>query len=629
MRRAAAVLALCAALAACDDAVAPGTPVASVAVAPQAVLVHPGATATLTARAIDEDGGEIAGSPITWESRDPTIANVDAGGRVDAVGLGRTTVRATIAGRSDSAAVLVFPVVEALAVTPARVALRVGETARLAALLRAASGDTTTWETVSWTSADTAIATVDGGGLVRAVRLGTTTVTGWIDGSAGVSAIAVVPPVDSIVMAPAAPTLVLDAQLRLVATFLDADGDTLPERSAVWTSSDTLVAAVSGVGIVHARGLGTATITASAEGRAGQTTVTVRHVRFTRVVPGELGHTCAIATDSLGLCWGLNSSGTVGSGDPSTEDMFWPRLVAGDLRFVAVSGGEAFSCAITTSGIAYCWGYGPRYRLGNGSQVNQRVPVPVGGTATFGAVIASGHSHTCALTPAGAAYCWGDNIAGDLGTGAGGPGTIPQAVTGGLTFRDIRAGEYFTCGLTADSLAYCWGDGRALGQGDTTDRNVPVPVAGGLTFAALSAGGYHACGVTAAGAAYCWGVNSAGALGDSSTTDRLTPVPVVGGHAWRIVEAAGNHGSDYTCGLTTDGTPLCWGLGAYGVSTGAVVPTPVPGAPAFATLATGGHHACGITPDGIAYCWGANFRGALGDGTTTMSAVPVRVTGQP
>ncbi|HEX8210842.1 MAG TPA: Ig-like domain-containing protein [Longimicrobium sp.] len=46
-----------------------------------------------------------------------------------------------------------------------------------------------------------------------------------------------------------------------------------------------------------------------------------------------------------------------------------------------------------------------------------------------------------------------------------------------------------------------------------------------------------------------------------------------------------------------------------------------------ATLTTGTSHACGLTPSGAAYCWGANYRGQLGDGTTTDRGSPVAVAG--
>jgi len=55
---------------------------------------------------------------------------------------------------------------------------------------------------------------------------------------------------------------------------------------------------------------------------------------------------------------------------------------------------------------------------------------------------------------------------------------------------------------------------------------VPVAVTGGLMFSMLSAGDTHACGITTGGVAYCWGLNDMGQLGDGTTADRLVPTLV-------------------------------------------------------------------------------------------------------
>ena len=96
-------------------------------------------------------------------------------------------------------------------------------------------------------------------------------------------------------------------------------------------------------------------------------------------------------------------------------------------------------------------------------------------------------------------------------------------------FSALSAGGSHTCGLTAGEAAYCWGDNLwgQLGSATTTRTNTtPVPVSGGLMFSALSAGSLHTCGPTAGGAAYCWGLNGDGQLGNNLTP---TPVAVLGG----------------------------------------------------------------------------------------------------
>src|SRR5437870_9365167 len=97
-----------------------------------------------------------------------------------------------------------------------------------------------------------------------------------------------------------------------------------------------------------------------------------------------------------------------------------PVPVAPGVSFAAVTGGAAHTCGLTTglSAAAYCWGGNGSGQLGDGTKTNQLTPVLVQAPAgvSFAAVTA-GAAHTCGVTAAGAAYCWGDNGFGQLGDG--------------------------------------------------------------------------------------------------------------------------------------------------------------------------------------------------------------------
>ena len=147
------------------------------------------------------------------------------------------------------------------------------------------------------------------------------------------------------------------------------------------------------------------------------------------------------------------------------------------------------------------------------------------------ASIQAGTSHTCALTPAGAALCWGGNESGQLGIGSTTTALVPQFVSGSLLFAGVSPGGLsHTCAVTTTGDGYCWGlnDDGQLGTGTLVAHAVPVPVTGGLTFTAVTTGFFHSCGLTDEGRVYCWGRNFNGQLGDGTNSD--SAVPVEAGH---------------------------------------------------------------------------------------------------
>ncbi len=128
------------------------------------------------------------------------------------------------------------------------------------------------------------------------------------------------------------------------------------------------------------------------------------------------------------------------------------------------------------------------------------------------ATLASGGFHSCAIDTTGKAWCWGFDFAGQVGDGNDGQASeySPVAVDGGHTFKHLTAGSSHTCGIAMAGKAWCWGFDFFGGLGDGDDGQgaefSPVAVAGGLTFSHLRAGALHTCGIDTAGAAWCWGL---------------------------------------------------------------------------------------------------------------------------
>ncbi|MFL5493489.1 MAG: RCC1 domain-containing protein [Gemmatimonadales bacterium] len=260
--------------------------------------------------------------------------------------------------------------------------------------------------------------------------------------------------------------------------------------------------------------------------------VLVRSLRVRQVSAGD-SHTCAVTTDQRAYCWGLLTDDMpVALGNGSTVGSATPVRVSGSLVFRQVSVGTGHSCGVTTSDEAFCWGDNQYGQIGDGeaSASNRLTPSRVAGTRRFRQVDA-GVFHTCAVTLAYRAFCWGDNRAGQLGDGTTTPRAVPRAVSGGIAFERVTAGRQFSCGETTENRTYCWGSNVSgqLGDGSGTSGSAtPVLVAGGHFFDQVSAGYFHACAKTGAGRAFCWGNNGNGGLGDGTTTDRSTPRAVTG-----------------------------------------------------------------------------------------------------
>ncbi len=236
-------------------------------------------------------------------------------------------------------------------------------------------------------------------------------------------------------------------------------------------------------------------------------------------VTAGLYHSCGLTSGGGVKCWGNNGNGQLGDG--TTSSRTYANWVTGlTSGVVAISAGDFHTCAVTASGGAKCWGSNFNGKLGDGTYVQRPTPVSVFGLTSGVASVVSGPQHTCALTTGGGVKCWGDNSIGQLGDGTTSPSPVPMNVFGlGSGVARVAVGGFTTCAVTVAGAAKCWGDNviGQLGDGTFVDRLTPTNVlrmSEGVT--AITVGEYHACGVSRGGV-QCWGFNGYGGLGNGTS----------------------------------------------------------------------------------------------------------------
>jgi alpha-tubulin suppressor-like RCC1 family protein len=321
-----------------------------------------------------------------------------------------------------------------------------------------------------------------------------------------------------------------------------------------------------------------------------------------------------------------------------------PRRVVDDVGFVALAAGQDHTCALTADGRPYCWGRNVHepvdFRTGAGISTR---PVQLSSEHRF-AGIAAGDGHTCALTEAGVAWCWGANHSGQLGTGRpDGPPSLfsaaPARVSGEVLFTKLGLGRQHSCAIAAGGAAYCWGMdwygeiGRGVWRMES--QATPFQVVGNHEFSAIAGGQRFTCALRPDGEAWCWGHGHFGELGTHQTSVcsdlfmnvRCSPWPVPVTTSHRFVDIAS--GANHTCALTAEGRAFCWGdsgLDNPGPG-GGFTPREVAGH-SFSAIHAGGGTTCGTTVAGETFCWGGNWHGQLGTGSRERTdPSPTRIAG--
>ena len=219
----------------------------------------------LTATVVPENTTD---KTVLWNSSDESVATVKEG-LVTAVKIGQTTVKATCGIKSASCVVNVIPIsVEEISIDISETSLKAGETVTLTATVKP---DDATDKTVTWSTSDASVATVSNG-VVTAKKVGSATITAKAgDKTATCTVTVVATPVTSVTLNKTTASLKAGETVTLTATVKPDDAT---DKTVTWSTSDASVATVSD-GVVTAKKMGSATITAKAGDKTATCAVTV------------------------------------------------------------------------------------------------------------------------------------------------------------------------------------------------------------------------------------------------------------------------------------------------------------------------------------------------------------------
>lgn len=296
-----------------------------------------------------------------------------------------------------------------------------------------------------------------------------------------------------------------------------------------------------------------------------------------------------------------------------------------------VSAGIEHTCAIVTSGVLKCFGYGAYGQLGSGmstSDMGQIYQVNLG-TGKTAKQVSAGHGNTCFVLNDGSLKCCGGRELNSVDLGSA------------QTAKQVSVGRH-TCAILSDGSLGCFGRGEygQLGSGGTDyvfSANLSlVDLGTGKTAKQVSAGDKHTCAILNDDSLKCWGEGNQGQLGvvagkypetrignePGEMGDNLTAVDLGTGKTAKQVAV----GSEHTCVILNDDSLVCFGLGDRGqLGHGGYVTSIGPddmgdklpkvdlGTDKTAKqVSTGAYHTCVVLNDDSLKCFGGGAFGKLG-----------------
>jgi alpha-tubulin suppressor-like RCC1 family protein/subtilisin family serine protease len=524
-----------------------------------------------------------------------------------------------------------------------------GGTAQLNASVTPAKA---TNKTVSWSSSNPGIATVDQNGFVTPLTVGKTTITvttedGAFTATTEVNVIEIVP-ATGISVNKQSIELTKGQQETLSASVLPANST---DKRVKWSTSNPAIARVDGNGKVTGISNGNAIITVTSEdgGFTASTTVSVivpvegvkLDNEFLRVVLGDEPVTLKATVQPEGATnksvkWAssnkavveVDDNGTLtpvakgtamitattvnGGYTASSVITVWEEKVS--FNTTSISAGTNYTVAVNEDGTVWSWGNNENGQLGDGTHNNRLTPVKVEIPTEIVKVVA-GTSRSYALDKLGDVW----EIT-----------SYPTKISTLSNVKDISAGNDYAIVLKNDGTVWSWGNNYngQLGDGTTSYRYEPIQVPNLSNVVSIDAGTNHTVALVGDGTVWAWGANYYGQVGDgSSDNNRLNPVKVKNLSNIKAISA----GDIHTIALKENGTVWAWGYGGYG-QTGnnwskKVTPEQVQGVTNVEKISAGGYNTAVIKSDGTVWVFGKNEKGQLGNDSIAESYTPLQIEG--
>jgi uncharacterized protein YjdB len=286
----------------------------SISVSPATASIALGTTQQFTAVGSFDDGSTQLLTSVTWSSSAPNVSNLNSYGLATAVGTGTTTISASSGSVTGTASLTsTSAALVSIAIAPANSSMSVGTNKQLTATGTFTDGTTQdVTASVLWSSSTPATATINNQGLVASVATGTTTIAatlGSVSGSTGltVSTARLV----SITISPSNPRIAKGTSIKFTATGTFSDGSTSTSLSGLtWKSSKPNIAQVRASGLAHGKKSGSVTITATASGVKGTTTLTVSTGTLVSLLITPANSSVALGTQQQFTATGSFNDGT-------------------------------------------------------------------------------------------------------------------------------------------------------------------------------------------------------------------------------------------------------------------------------------------------------------------------------